>query len=83
MTKTHQPQTSDIQGRPYARLSELRVDSEVTVDGGFTCMSAGSRRVVLDDGGELCVRCSAGFHNLSSQMDPGSDALIGIYLAKS
>lgn len=89
--------TTDIQGRPYARLSQLRVGDLVIVDGDFDgCFIPWSKREVVNVEGYLalihnapeCGACGGTPdegdcpHTLDGQLDADTDALIGIYLAK-
>ena len=70
--------TTDINGRPYAKLSKLKAGDALIANGGFTCMRDGSERVVEDEGEYLFVRCAKGKHALDGQADDG-EHLIGLY----
>lgn len=82
---------TDINGRPYAKLSELKTGDNVQVDGGFTCIPAGASREVHSGefglyilcAGENCT-CRADLqyeptekHWLNDQCE--DDIIIGIY----
>jgi hypothetical protein len=77
----------DINGRPYAKLSDLKPGSFVTVDDGFSCMLEGVVfEVKADPKGSLYIDCSENGHTLDGQLagddnDQGHDPdeLIGIY----
>lgn len=71
-----QTQSRDIQGRAYAKLSELCVGSLVDVDKGFDCMRG--RKVVYKDKKGLYLLCSDGHHYLDGQLDDAGH-LVGIY----
>ena len=71
---------TDLQGRPYAKLSGLKEGDTVQVDAGFTCMPPGTYTVYKHGCGELCLFCSHGRHFLRSQHEHG-DCLVGIYKA--
>lgn len=75
---------TDLHGRPWARLSSLKVGSIVEVDGDFPCLARGVKRCVeCDASGRLFIRCAEGQHFLDAQLDHKrrSDTLIGIYMA--
>lgn len=77
----------DINGRPYAKLSELKPGSLVEVDDGFDCMKGADVLTVQGEIGSLFISClSEGGHTLDGQLagednDQGHDPdeLIGIY----
>lgn len=71
---------ADIDGRAYARLSELKAGDAVTVDGDFDCMDKGDvREVEADADGALFIACRDGKHILDRQAQADGDTLIGIY----
>lgn len=71
--------TTDITGRPYAKLSELKPGDQLEADDGFTCLRDGDRMTVTKDhDGSLYVPCADGGHNLDGQADDG-EHLIGLY----
>lgn len=75
--------TNDTNGRPYAKLSELKEGMYVEVDGGFDCIEAGSRLCVQQHPDGLWIKCTHGQHYLEGQLDfDDGDSLIGIYQAK-
>lgn len=76
--------THDTEGRPYAKLSEMKAGVELECDAGFDCIKPGSRRRVLaaswkEDKGRLYIRCKSGCHFLDGQADDG-EHLIGLYV---
>lgn len=73
--------THDKNGKPYAKLSELREGDRVEADSGFTCIPAGKVLIVeKGENGALCIPCNYGRHLLHTQADDG-EHLIGIYRA--
>lgn len=88
---------TDIDGRPYAKLSQLQVGSKVIVDADFEgCFVPWSElEVVKDLDGDLalihnapeCGACGGNpndedcFHTLDGQLGDDDDTLIGIYLS--
>lgn len=71
----------DKHGRTYAKLSELRVGSEIMVDGDFTCCEAGDIFRVQDMGKGLAFACDEGSHLLIGQADDGEHC-VGVYLVR-
>lgn len=53
MTSTH-----DLQGRPYAKLSQLKIGDKVVVDDGFDCMKPWKVRTVWGNHSGLWLRCA-------------------------
>jgi hypothetical protein len=84
----------DMNGREYARLSQLRPGTIVQVDGDFEgCFLPWSKLEVVEVDGELalyhnvpeCGACGGGTepcaHGLEGQLaDDNDDSLIGVYL---
>lgn len=59
---------SDQEGREYVLVETVKEGTVLIADGGFTCMSEGSRYIVeIDDEGPY-VRCSRGKHHLNGQV---------------
>lgn len=75
MTMIH---TADINGRPWAKLSELKEKAVVELDDGFICASAGKYTVAKDDKG-FYIWCKDGHHYLASHQAGDGEHLIGIY----
>lgn len=75
-TRTH-----DTQGRPYARLSELRAGDRVVLDDGFDCMDGWEEQALLEDNLGLHVTCELERHYIDAQLEPDGDTLVGIYRA--
>lgn len=81
MTMTH-----DINGRAYAKLSDLKAKVQqpfvpfvVELDAGFTCHKAGKVNINWDTAsGELYFECDEGRHYIDGQADDG-EHLVGIY----
>ena len=71
--------TKDKQGRSYARQSELKAGSIVTIDGDFSCLKSWTQHVVKEDGLGLYIECKEGEHHLAGQQDGPSDHYTGIY----
>ncbi len=71
--------TKDKQGRPYARLNDLKAGDTVTIDGDFTCLPPWSQHVVKSDDIGLYVECKEGEHHLAGQQDGPCDHLTGVY----
>lgn len=69
--------THDLNGRPYAKLSELRVGDKVMVDGGFSCMHDGDVKIVKEKDG-LYIDCRYGHHHLHA-LATDDEHCIGIY----
>lgn len=69
---------NDKQGRPYAKLSELKAGDSIELDNGFTCAKSGVTTVQEDNLG-LYFTCSDGRHTLAGQVE--DETLIGIYRA--
>lgn len=75
--------TTDIAGRPYAKLSELQPGDVLEADDGFTCMKNGERvKVIKDHDGSLFVPCKDGGHHLCGQADDG-EHLVGLHLVET
>jgi hypothetical protein len=73
--------TKDTTGRPYAKLSQMKVGVNLECDGGFTCLKAGAHRRVLREGpgkDGLYIRCKSGKHFIAGQADDG-EHLVGLY----
>ena len=74
----------DLQGRTYAKRSELKPGDKVQVDGDFTCMDEGSIfEVKRRADGQLYIDCkSESGHNLIGPLADDHDSLVGIYPVK-
>lgn len=70
-------QTHDVNGRPYAKLSELRAGDYIELDEGFDCHGKGLAQLSKDDG-RLFFPCSEGHHYLDGQADDGEHC-VGVY----
>lgn len=82
MTKTAERPTltADNNGRSYVKLSQLRVDSMIELDGDFTCADAGPVRV-LHDGDGFYFICKDGHHYLAGQADD-REHCVGVYISE-
>src|SRR4051812_38867145 len=82
---------TDIDGIPYAKLSQLKPGNKVIPDGDFDCLLAWQPLTVVDFEGELsvihntetCGACGGENeicpHGLDGQLQDDGDTLIGIY----
>ena len=75
---------TDISGRHYAALDELRDGQRVELDTGFDCLNhepdrPTTRTVLTDEKGKLYVVCQDGRHYLSGQLGEDRRSLIGVY----
>lgn len=77
----------DTNGRPYAKLSEVKVGDILEADSGFTCLKDGAQLKIKSDGGDLYVDCSGAEdddpeekhkHFIEGQADDG-EHLVGFY----
>lgn len=74
--------THSIDGREWAKLSELEPGDVLLADGDFTCGIANKERLVGKRDGELFVTCNDGKHYLDGQLsDEDGDHLVGFWLA--
>lgn len=72
--------THDLQGRAYAKLSELKAGDYIQTDGDFTCRHPWALGMVhVDDDGCLYITCDKGDHWLDGQLDDDGDTLVGVY----
>lgn len=68
----------DVNGRPYAKLYELKAGDKVELDASFPCHKAGIVKLSKSDLDKLGFKCAAGFHEISGQADIGGNC-IGVY----
>ena len=75
--------THSLDGREWARLSQLKPGDTVIADGGFTCIPDGARLQVCEHAeGGLCVPCAEGGHHLDGQLfAKDNDHLVGLWPA--
>lgn len=74
---------TDLQGRHYLTFGEAKAGLAVTVDGDFTCIRKGSRKLLRKRPNGLWFRCDCGVHLLDGQADfDGGRFYVGVYLAK-
>lgn len=72
--------THDLDGRPYAKLSELKAGDLVESDADFTCLRGGSRHLVCSGSEGLYIHCLGGYHYLVGQLsESDNDSLVGLY----
>jgi|EndMetStandDraft_8_1072994.scaffolds.fasta_scaffold93719_3 hypothetical protein len=69
----------DKQGRAYATVRATCKDCTVEVDGSFTCMRAGERKVVKRDDDGLYIECDEGRHYLVGQESGDGTYYVGLY----
>ena len=69
--------THDKQGRPWAKLSELKPGDTIELDAGFSCAHLGPREIVKDARGFYFI-CAQGSHYLDGQADDGEHC-VGVY----
>lgn len=78
---------TDLNGRPYATVAEVKEGTFLEADGDFTCLIKGAnRRVLARSDGQLYIECLAfGGHSLDGQLDideeDGTEFYNGLYLA--
>ncbi len=65
----------DNQGRPYARLSEVKAGDTLEADDNGVCISAGTYTVMPG----LYIICRKGKHYLNGQLSTDGVHLIGLY----
>jgi hypothetical protein len=70
---------NDIQGRPWAKVSEVKNRSIVKMDDDFSCMMGGVNRIVQEDDGGLFVVCAEGHHYLNGQLSEDETHYVGVY----
>lgn len=56
-----------------ATIDNVAVGDELVADDGFTCLKAGARVTVSEEGGCLFVSCISGKHFLDGQLDDGAE----------
>lgn len=69
----------DLQGRAYAKLSNLKAGDTVITDGSFTCLAEGVMCCVFGEGSERHLLCADGEHLLDGHLAEDGDTLIGFY----
>lgn len=75
--------THSLNGREWARLSQLKVGDRITPDGGFTCLREGVPVKVCEIDGKLYVRCIHHWHALEAQLfGEDEDHLVGLWADK-
>lgn len=79
---------TDLNGRPYATVNEVKEGTLLEADGDFDCMTEGDWLRVMrrPSDGELFIKCTSdGGHNLNGQLDidenDGTEFYNGLYLA--
>lgn len=70
--------TTDKNGSPWAKLSELREGDMIEIDGDFTCHKAGACIVHVGPDGRPWFTCNEGEHYLEGQADDGIHC-VGVY----
>jgi hypothetical protein len=70
--------THSTDGRPWAKLSELKPGDVLIADGDFDCVTAGEEcEVKADEGGALYVDCAGPIGPEEPQQEPGKHLLDG------
>jgi len=69
---------TDLQGREYAKIKDVKEGNVLETDGHFTCMRKGEKnRVYKDPNNELFLICDDGRHYLDGQKK--DDYYLGMY----
>lgn len=72
----------DLQGRPWATVSETKAGSAVRTDGDFTCIAEGQVLIVqAREDGALFIPCDEGGHDLVGQLSDDGTHYVGLYPA--
>ena len=78
---------TDNAGRPYAKISDIKVGVEIKFDLGFACLTPNTKYVVHQNDRGYFVACSDGEHYLESQCHDAkgkaTDHYVGVYLVSS
>lgn len=76
--------THSLDGREWARISQLKDGDRVEVDDSFPCMPAGIKTVRIEDA-SIYVDCDEGPHELNSNATDGNnsdgDHIVGVWPA--
>lgn len=75
--------THDKNGRPWAKLSELKSGDRLQAATGFDCILDGQVVEVYRLNEDLYVPCSHGNHNLSGQIAEDGETIVGFYLVEA
>lgn len=70
----------DLNGRPYALVSEVVEGTILECDGDFTCLRAGDQRVVKTVDGRLSIDCDAEGHDLDGQLAIDEESKVEFYV---
>jgi hypothetical protein len=76
--------THSADGRPWAKLSELKPGDKLVTDGGFTCMLDDAVKEVRQrENGDLYIECDLeGGHTLEGQVsEVNHDSLVGLWMS--
>jgi hypothetical protein len=68
----------DTNGRPWAKIADVKAGDRVEADSGFDCL-IGDRIAVVeaDKDGHLFIKCAKGKHYLAGQIQ--GDHYLGLY----
>lgn len=70
----------DINGKPWALVSETKVGSVLIPDGDFDCLLQGvAREVKADPNARLYVDCDCGEHGLDGQLSDDGTEYVGLW----
>jgi hypothetical protein len=71
----------DINGRPYALVSEVATGDKLEVDGDFDCFNTGDIKTVFNMNNKLYIICNDGEHYIEPNIDgeEPNEYYIGFY----
>ena len=70
----------DLQGREYLTTNQAKAGIEIEVDGDFTCIKKGEKRIINSSHeGVLSFECSEGHHDLDGQLSDDGNYYVGLY----
>lgn len=72
-------QRTDLQGRAYAKVDEVKFGDVIQVDAGFPCIEANSVHVVDEDDTAIFIPCQHGKHYLDGQISDDGKTYVGVY----
>lgn len=75
--------SANVNGRPYARKSEVTVGTWLQADGDFTCIKKGAVLQVKRVDKKLFVDCDEVAHGLEAEGPRGKEYYMGFHLASA
>lgn len=69
----------DLQGREYLTTDQAKAGIEIEVDGDFTCIDKGTRRILTESSGHLHFSCKEGHHDIDGQLSDDGNYYVGLY----